>query len=120
MTPQQQQKGISQIVDKVDPRQERGKLIAVEKTIYKISGKDIFFVESQSSDSRFYYIGYKANEYEWCSCLDNSLRGFKCKHIFAVEESIKQGTVIEKEEFPSTVVKPQGEQLQYTKEEYSF
>jgi len=114
---------IKQIVDKIDRREEKGKLIAQSRTIYKILGKEMFYVESESEEGRFYYIGYNPKEeIEWCSCLDCSVRLRKCKHIFAVENAVKNKTMIHTNRFPSELKKQQQneeEELPYTKEEYT-
>jgi len=112
---------IKQIVDKKDLREEKGKLIAEENTIYRIVGKDVFYVESDSTDAMFYYIMYNVEkDFEWCSCLDHSVRGKRCKHIYAVEYSIRKGTYIDTESLPSGVKRDNSVKLQYHEDEYSF
>lgn len=109
------------IVDKIDPREAKGKLIAESNKIYRITGKDVFYVESDSMDNVFYYIMFNtAKDFEWCSCLDHSVRGKKCKHIWGVEYAIRKGTYQDTDKLPSGVKKDNSVQLQYTKEEYSF
>lgn len=112
---------MTQIVHEINKREEKGKVIAESKAIYKIIGKDMYYVESESEEGRFYYIGFnKAKEIEYCSCLDNSVRGSKCKHLFAVEISIQNKTMIHTNRFPSGVKKEEGPQLQYKKDDYSL
>ena len=106
------------IVDKIKIREDKGKLIAGSKTIYKIMGKDMFYVESESEEGRFYYIGYnKKEEIEFCSCLDNSIRGSKCKHLFAVENAIVNKTMVQTDRFPNKIKKPEDNELQYKNED---
>ena len=40
------------------------------------------------------------NLFEWCSCLDNSTRHVKYKHIFAIEFAIKKGTLRDIDKLP--------------------
>lgn len=111
-----------EIVDKIEKREEKGKLLATSKTIYKIIGRDMYFVESESEEGRFYYIGFnKKEEIEWCSCLDCSIRLKKCKHLFAVENALQNKTMIHTNKFPSEIKKEvEGNQLPYTKDDYTL
>lgn len=110
------------IVPTRDRRESRGRVIALSRTVFHISGKNVYYVESESVDNVFYYIMWNPDdEVEWCSCLDNSMRGMKCKHIFAIEYAIRGNTVKETDRLPS--YKKVGDKIQmmdYQKEEYSF
>lgn len=70
----------------MDVRAERGKHIA---ETCKITGKGTeWFVPSQGGNGR--YLVQLDPHLPKCSCPDYELRGMKCKHIFAVEFSIKR------------------------------
>lgn len=110
-----------EIVEKIDKREEKGKVLAESNIIYRIIGKDVFYVESESTDAMFYYIMFNTEkDFEWCSCLDHSVRGKRCKHIFAVEYSIRKGTYKDTDKLPSGVKRDNSKQLQYTEDKYGF
>jgi predicted nucleic acid-binding Zn finger protein len=56
---------------------------------------DVFYVESESSNDTYYFVKYKPDLLEWCSCPDNSMRGgqMRCKHIWSIEFAIRMGTL---------------------------
>lgn len=105
-------------------REVKGKSIALERTIFHITGKNVYYVESQDEDGHFYYMSWNIDkELEWCSCPDNSMRGNRCKHIYAVEYAIRKNRVVETDKLPS--YKKVGElveikDMDYKKEEYTF
>ena len=70
----------------INPREERGKLIAgKEGQLFHVSG-GFYRVKSQSID-RFYDV--RDTKIGWkCNCPDHTFRGTKCKHIWAVQLSI--------------------------------
>ena len=112
---------MAQIVDKKDRREGKGIVIASSRIIYRIIGKDVFYVESETIDGMFYYIMFNTEkDFEWCSCIDHSVRGKRCKHIFGVEQSIRKATYIDTEKLPSGVKRDSGKQLQYKRDEYDF
>ena len=109
------------VVEKVDKREGKGKLLAESNTIYRIIGKDVFYVESESTEAMFYYIMFNTEkDFEWCSCIDHSVRGKRCKHIFAVEYAIRKATYVDIDKLPSGVKRDNSQQLQYTKDGYEF
>ena len=59
------------------------------------SSTDVYHVESESSDDHYYFVKFKQDVLEWyCSYKDNSTRHtIKCKHIFAIEFTIKRETI---------------------------
>jgi len=61
---------------------------------------DVFYVESESIDNVVYIVKFKPDVIEWCSCLDNSTRGLKCKHQFAIEFAIRMGTLVDNDKLP--------------------
>ena len=43
---------------------------------------------------------YNLSDSAWCSCRDNSTRGLKCKHQFAIEFAIRMGTLKDTDKLP--------------------
>jgi hypothetical protein len=70
-----------------DVRRERGRLIAEACKLNKRSN-GMWFVPSQSAGGH-YAVRLDPN-LPTCSCPDYELRGMKCKHIYAVEYSLKR------------------------------
>ena len=112
------------VVEKRDRRSNRGRVIALSRTIYRIKNKDVYYVESETKDGMFYFVKYDTeNNFEWCSCNDNSNRKVKCKHIFAVFFGIKGNVIIDTDKLPSNAKKYYNcnvDGLGYTKESYDF
>jgi len=68
-------------------REERGSEIAHKERQVKQIEENFYTVLSQSGNGE--YAVFKVDK-EWtCECPDNKFRAVKCKHIFAVETSIK-------------------------------
>jgi predicted nucleic acid-binding Zn finger protein len=123
---------------KEDMREMKGRHLATSRNIYRLQNSDTFYVESESSNDIYYYVRYNPDVIEWCSCPDQSKRGTKCKHIFAIEFSIMKGTLKEVDRLPKEAIrdnqlpKEQHEQLEanevieaisfnsYREDEYSF
>jgi len=64
----------------MDVREERGRLLAQNKSLKHVDGA-VWFCPSQTNAG-----GYIVNvEAQTCTCLDHETRACKCKHIFAVE-----------------------------------
>lgn len=76
-------------------REERGLQIAHrESQVKQIEEKNFYAVLSQSGNGE--YAVFKVDK-EWsCECPDNRFRQVKCKHIFAVETSIKMKEQVRK------------------------
>ena len=87
------------VEEKKDRRPGKGRCIALSRRIYRIQYSDTFNVESERSDN-IYYVKFKPDVIEWCSCMDNSTRGLKCKHILGVEFAIRMGTLKDTDRFP--------------------
>ena len=66
---------------KKDRRSGKGRCIALSRRIYRLMQTDVFYVESESTDNVYYFVKFKPDVIEWCSCCDNSMRGMKCKHL---------------------------------------
>ncbi len=70
-----------------DFREERGNMIAQKENQIKRMDDLAYKVHSQSGDLEY---DIRATESGWiCNCPDYKFRGVKCKHIWAVEFSIK-------------------------------
>ena len=89
--------------------------------------EDVFYVESESTDNVYYFVKFKPDVVEYCTCPDNSLRGgqMKCKHIWTLEFAIRMGTLRDTERLPTEakvkkVVVPTAVPKSYTEDDYSF
>ena len=98
---------VQEVVDnKKDRREGKGRVIALSRNIYRIVNTDVFYVESETTDGMYYYVMFDtAKNFEWCSCKDFERRNNKCKHIFAVEFAIRDGTVKDTNKLPSEAKK---------------
>jgi hypothetical protein len=121
-----------------DRRPGKGRVLALSRMIYRIQYSDTFYVESERCDNTYYFVKYKPDVIEWCSCMDNSTRGAKCKHIFAVEFAIRMNTLKDIDKLPAEAqrftnnkeedpTRPEIQPLHhtkigksYTKDDYSF
>jgi predicted nucleic acid-binding Zn finger protein len=115
---------------KKDRRWGKGRVIALSRRIYRLLQTDVFYVESESTENVYYFVKFKSDLIEWCSCPDNSLRGSqkKCKHIHAIEFAIRLGTLKDTDRLPteakvrkvavSATVVPTPKS--YTEDDYSF
>jgi hypothetical protein len=79
----------------VDPREQRGLVIAALCKLNQEDGQ--WVVPSQSGAERIYRVNVEAKT---CTCPDHQESGFKCKHIYAVEFTLKRevkrdGTLVE-------------------------
>ena len=74
---------------------------AQSRNVYRLQNTDVFYVESESSDNIYYYVKFKPDVIEFCSCMDNTTRrGLTCKHIHAIVFAIKLGTLKDIEKLP--------------------
>jgi len=120
---------------KKDRRSGKGRCIALSRRIYRLlQTEDVFYVESESTDGIYYFVKYKPDVLEWwCSCMDNSTRHKKCKHIFGIEFAIRMRTLKDTDKLPadskrdtsSVLVSPSQiaiteEAKSYTEDDYSF
>jgi len=77
-----------------NPRETRGLTIAQARNQVNCVEEDFYTVLSQSGNGE--YAITKVDD-EWiCECPDNKFRGVKCKHIFAVEFSLKMKAEVKK------------------------
>jgi hypothetical protein len=109
---------------KKDRRYGKGVVIAISRQVYRIINTDAFYVESESIDGMYYYVVFNTDKgLEWCSCRDHERNGYrtKCKHLFAIEYSIRKGTVKDTDKLPVSTVKTDDPQkLQYERDDYGF
>ena len=84
-------------------RMGKGRSITQSRRIYRLmqTEEDVFYVESESTDNVYYFVKFKPDGIEWCSCIDNSTRGIRCKHIWSIEFAIRLGTLRDTDKLPS-------------------
>ena len=73
-------------------REGHGYNIALTRKVLRIENSDTFYIESESTNNLFYLVRYEPY-FQWYSCLDNSTRHVRCKHLFAIEFAIRFGTL---------------------------
>ncbi len=78
-----------------------GRLLALSWNVYRLQNTDTFYVESEIRDNIYYFVRYNPSVFEWCSCPDNSTRGLKCKHQFAIEYAIRMGSLKDIDRLPA-------------------
>jgi predicted nucleic acid-binding Zn finger protein len=81
-------------------REGHGRNIALTKNVCRLQNTDTYYVQSESAENIYYYVRYNFGVLEWCSCPDNSIRGIKCKHQFAIEYAIRLGTLKDIDKLP--------------------
>ena len=85
-------------------RECKGRALAISRRIYRLLQTDVFYVESESTDHVYYYVKFKPDVIEWCTCPDNSMRTggqMKCKHLHAIEFAIRLGTLRDIDRLPT-------------------
>ena len=115
--------------NKKDRRTGKGRCIALSRRTYRLmQTDDVFYVESESTDNVYYYVKFKPDVLEWCSCMDNSTRHKKCKHIYSIEFAIRMGTLKDtddrlpadtKRDTTNTIAQD-GRSSSYEEDDYSF
>jgi predicted nucleic acid-binding Zn finger protein len=88
------------IVEQENRREGHGWNIALTRHVYRLTNSDMFYCESEKVNDQYYFIRYESC-FQYCSCLDNSMRSIKCKHIFAVEYSIRKNKLKDIEHLPA-------------------
>ena len=88
---------------------------------------DVFYIESESTDNVYYFVKFKPDVVEYCTCPDNSLRGgqMKCKHLWSIEFAIRLGTLIDTDRLPTEakvrkIVTAAAVTKSYKDDDYSF
>ena len=109
------------VENKKDRREGKGRCIALSRRIYRLQNTDVYYVESESSDNTYYFVKFKPDVIDWCSCPDNSMRGMKCKHLFAIEYAIRMGTLKDTDKLPADARRDIAkDNKSYTDDDYSF
>ena len=85
-----------------DERQEKGKLIASDNKVFRINDH-YYHVQSQTVSKRYDVI--KTGDKWTCTCPDHTYRHLCCKHIHAVEFSVKFREEV-KAKINKTVISP--------------
>ena len=115
-------------------RMGKGRSIAQSRKVYRLQNTDVFYVESESSDNSYYFVKFKPDVVEWCSCIDNSTRGIRCKHIWSIEFAIRFGTLKDIDRLPTeakvskvaasaatcATIRAKVSTKAYTEDDYSF
>jgi predicted nucleic acid-binding Zn finger protein len=107
-------------------RMGKGRVIAQSLKVYRFVNIDVFYVESESSDNVYYFVKYKPDVLEYCSCPDNSMRGMKCKHLHSIEFAIRMKTPKDTDKLPADTKRyPQSITItespkSYRDDDYSF
>lgn len=104
----------------------KGRVIPQSRKVYRFVNIDVFYVESESSDNVYYFVKYKPDVLEYCSCPDNSMRGMKCKHLHSIEFAIRMKTLKDTDKLPADTKRyPQSITItespkSYRDDDYSF
>ena len=106
----------------------KGSSIAQSRRIYRLMQTDVFYVESESTDNIYYFVKFKPDLIEYCTCPDNSLRGgqMKCKHLHSIEFAIRMGTLRDIDRLPTEAKvkkvnpRPAAVTKSYKDDDYSF
>ena len=90
-----------------DRREGKGRVLALSRHVYQLQGKDVFYVESESCDNRYYFVRFNSCfAGEFCSCKDfDSNRTERCKHLYGVEYAIRFNTIKAVDKLPEEVRK---------------
>lgn len=80
-------------------RERKGLELALSRNVFRLEQTDTFYVESETCKDLYYFVRYEAY-FEWCSCMDNSTRHVKCKHLYAVTFAIMKGTLRDIDKLP--------------------
>jgi predicted nucleic acid-binding Zn finger protein len=91
--------------NKKNRREDKGRVLALSRYVYRLQGKDTYSVKSETMDSRYYFVRFNYSfTGGFCSCKDyESNRSEKCKHPYAVEYGIRFNTIKEVEHLPEEV-----------------
>jgi predicted nucleic acid-binding Zn finger protein len=85
-------------------RECKGRALALTRNVYRLVNTDVFYVESESSNNTYYFVKFKPDVIEWCTCPDNSMRTggqMRCKHLHAIGFAIRLGTLRDTERLPT-------------------
>ena len=113
-------------------RMGKGRRMAQSRRIYRLMQTDVFYVESESTDNVYYFVKFKPDVVEYCTCPDKSLRGgqMKCKHLWSIEFAIRYGKLKDTDRLPieakvkkvvaTTATTPAKIARSYKEDDYSF
>jgi hypothetical protein len=82
-------------------RMGKSRAMAQSRKVYRLLNTDVYYVESESSNDTYYFVKFKADVIEFCSCLDSSTRNVRCKHSWACEYAIRLGTLRDTDRLPT-------------------
>ena len=99
-------------------RECKGRSLALTRNVFRIEKTDSFYCQSENNKDVYYFIRFSPEKLEWCSCPNSSMRGMKCKHMFAVEYAIRLATVKDIEKLPIEVKREVTKS--YTEDDYFF
>ncbi len=94
-------KETKQELETENKREGKGRILATSRNVLRLQNTDTYYVQSESAENIYYFVRYNFGVLEWCSCPDNSIRGIKCKHQFAIEYAIKLGTLKDIDKLPT-------------------
>ena len=115
------QKIVSQKSEELeDKREGKGQVLASSKKVYRLQNTDTYYVQSESAENIYYYVRYNFGVLEWCSCPDNSTRGIKCKHQFAIEYAIRLRTLKDIDHLPKEAIRFTNQQINELEETISY
>ena len=107
--------------------EDHGRNIALTRNVFRLQNTDTYYAQSEFAENIYYYVRYNFGVLEWCSCPDNSIRGIKCKHQFAIEYAIRLGTLKDIEKLPKEATRftnqpivQQSKSKSWKDDEYSF
>ena len=99
-------------IEQENKREGEGRVLATSNMIYRIQNTDTYYVQSKRSENIYYFVRYNFGVLEWCSCPDNSIRGIKCKHQFAIEYAIRLGTLKDIDKLPKEAERFTNQQIE--------
>jgi hypothetical protein len=87
-------------------RERKGAALVLTRNVFYLeNSKHVYYVQSERSNNIYYFVKYNPDVFEYCSCLDNSIRGIKCKHIWSIEKSICRNTLKQIEHLPENAIR---------------
>jgi hypothetical protein len=107
-------------VELENKREVRGVALSTSRRLYRIENSDTYYFQSERSDNIYYFVKFKPDVIEWCSCPDNSYRGNTCKDIFGIIAGIKKGTIIDVSALPKEAKRDNTISKSYRDDEYDF
>ena len=100
-------------------RECKGRRLALTANVFHVEKTDSYYCQSETNSQIHYFIRYSEKDV-WCSCLDQSTRGLKCKHIFCIEYAKRLATVKVVDKLPTGSKRDNSDKLQYENDEYGY